>query len=269
MRGLKECPIGCPITPSNLVVPLNIFTLAKASNISAARIVTRVGHFVLGLEKFIVVVSEEVFFAFGFEHVVEVTGLRGLQGGLYRLPARVGDRTRWKAAILIGVVRRFYPEIIERQLLLGLAQSVLDRGIYLQRHAGAYAVVDHGGYQRALLGASGLLLDEGRRGDELVLGEVETFLSRSEVQTLLLQEVLPEESIYYLRSVRIPLELVLLREEEAFGGLDSRVFEERIPIIGLFRRCLELLGGYVALLGDRLRGLAQRQAFGDRDSKGR
>src|SRR5215210_2598179 len=58
-----------------------------------------------GFEELVVVVGKEMLLAASLQDVVEVVGLRGLEGGADRLPARAGDRSGRKTAIFVGVVR--------------------------------------------------------------------------------------------------------------------------------------------------------------------
>src|SRR5918999_1802899 len=201
--------MGCPITPSNLVLPLstscsrNTESKCRRSGVKpqlrlearrrgAVHVygsvlscwwrLTLVLGLLFGFEELIVVVGKEMLLAASLQDVVEVVGLRGLEGGADRLPARAGDRSGRKTAIFVGVVRRLDLQIVEREILLGLVQDILYGSVYLQGHAGADAVVDHAGYERAFLGVGGLLFDEGGRGYELVLCKVESPLCSLEIE---------------------------------------------------------------------------------------
>jgi len=79
------------------------------------------------------------------------------------------------------------------------------------------------------------------------------FLRPCEVQIPGLYGIPLEEPIDDLGRINALLELVLFGEEEALGGLDGRVVEKGVPVVGLFGRRFELRGGYAALLFDLLR----------------
>src|SRR5918994_6844084 len=219
----------------------------------------------LGVEELLVAGREGVLFAVGLEHVVEVVGVRRVDGGLQGLAAGAADGTRRQTFVLVGVVRGVHLEVGEREFLPLLAQGVVDARVDLERHILADAVVDHRRHKRALLGPGSFLLDERGDGDELVLGEVQPLSGAGDVERLGLQEVLLEHARHHLRGSGPLLELVALGEKISLGRLYGGVLQEAVPVVRSLRRLLELRGGDVALSGHLPGGLLEAQALGDGD----
>src|SRR5215212_11638581 len=75
-------------------------------------------------EKLVVVAGEEVALPVGLEDVVEVVGIGGVERGLDRLAARAADGSRRQSLSLVGVVRRVYLQVGERETSLRSLERV-------------------------------------------------------------------------------------------------------------------------------------------------